>query len=42
LWQAYDEIARSRPERFAQQRIRQIGDIYPVFRQLFQKKAVSA
>ena len=42
LWQAYDEVALSCPERFAQQRIASVTDIYPVFRYLFQKKVASA
>jgi len=42
LWQAYDAVASSSPDRFAQQRIANVTDIYPVFRNLFQKKAASA
>jgi uncharacterized sporulation protein YeaH/YhbH (DUF444 family) len=41
LWQEYEKLAKTDPERFAQRRIAEVGDIYPVFRELFQKKVVA-
>jgi uncharacterized sporulation protein YeaH/YhbH (DUF444 family) len=38
LWHEYDQI-RSASQRFAMQRILSLEDIYPVFRELFRKKA---
>ena len=38
LWKEYAALEAQFPETFAQQNIRQPGDIYPVFRQLFQKR----
>ena len=41
LWQEYERIATADPERFAQQRIGELTDIYPVFRELFKKKVAA-
>lgn len=38
LWRTYEEIQSSHPDRFALQHIVGAEDIYPVFRELFQKK----
>jgi uncharacterized sporulation protein YeaH/YhbH (DUF444 family) len=38
LWEEYESVAQSHPESFAMQQIVELGDIYPVFRELFQKK----
>lgn len=38
LWRTYEEIQNSHPDRFALQHIVGAEDIYPVFRELFQKK----
>ncbi|GAA5317591.1 MAG: YeaH/YhbH family protein [Candidatus Pelagadaptatus aseana] len=38
LWQEYEQVQANFPEAFAMQQIVEPGDIYPVFRQLFQKK----
>jgi uncharacterized sporulation protein YeaH/YhbH (DUF444 family) len=42
LWLEYEKLAENLPDRFAQRRIADINDIYPVFRELFQKKVVAA
>jgi uncharacterized protein len=42
LWNEYQNLADALPERFAQRRIAEVADIYPVFRDLFQKKVVAA
>jgi hypothetical protein len=42
LWEEYQKLADSLPDRFAQRRIAENADIYPVFRDLFQKKVVAA
>ena len=39
LWQTYEPIPERFPERFAMRRVTGQTDIYPVFRDLFQKKA---
>lgn len=39
LWHAYEQIQRNFPEQFAMKHLVNAGDIYPVFRELFQKKA---
>lgn len=39
LWHAYEQIQSSFPEHFAMKHIQDAGDIYPVFRELFHKKA---
>lgn len=38
LWSVYETIQQQYPESFALQHIRGVGDIYPVFRELFHKK----
>ncbi|GAB1261228.1 YeaH/YhbH family protein [Aurantivibrio plasticivorans] len=38
LWEEYEGVHAAYPETFAMQHIVDIGDIYPVFRELFQKK----
>jgi len=39
LWREYERLQAAQPERFAMQRIASVKDIYPVFRQLFRKRA---
>ena len=41
LWQEYAKLSAMYPDAFAQQHIREVGDIFPVFRQLFQKRMVA-
>ncbi len=41
LWEEYDKLATSDPDRFAQRRIAETSDIYPVFRQLFARKVAA-
>lgn len=38
LWQEYQRLEALFPEAFAQKHIRAVGDIFPVFRQLFKKR----
>lgn len=38
LWHAYEEVKSSHPNQFAMEQIVDQGDIFPVFRQLFQRK----
>lgn len=38
LWHAYENVRSSFPNQFAMEQIVDQGDIYPVFRQLFQRK----
>ncbi|AFV00240.2 YeaH/YhbH family protein [Simiduia agarivorans] len=38
LWEEYARVADSQSDAFAMQQIKAVGDIYPVFRELFQKK----
>jgi uncharacterized sporulation protein YeaH/YhbH (DUF444 family) len=38
LWREYEAVARRFPEVFAQQHIRELGDIYPVFHELFSRR----
>jgi uncharacterized sporulation protein YeaH/YhbH (DUF444 family) len=38
LWQTYAEIPEHFPERFAMRRVAEPSDIYPVFRDLFERK----
>lgn len=38
LWHEYESVHAAHPRRFAMQRIVELPDIYPVFRELFQKK----
>ena len=42
LWIEYEKLAAAMPDQFAQRRIADISDIYPVFRELFQKKVQAA
>lgn len=39
LWYEYEKLQQAHPESFAMQQIANAGDIYPVFRQLFERKA---
>ncbi|SFQ84570.1 hypothetical protein SAMN05216578_106163 [Halopseudomonas formosensis] len=41
LWYEYEKVAELFPDSFAQQQIVDAGDIYPVFRKLFQKRMVT-
>ena len=41
LWEEYTKLESTHPDVFAQQHIREVGDIYPVFRQLFQKRVAA-
>ncbi|MGI9328450.1 MAG: YeaH/YhbH family protein [Pseudomonadales bacterium] len=38
LWRVYEELSGEFPEVFAQRRIQSVGDIFPVFHELFQKR----
>ncbi len=38
LWNTYESIREEYPDHFALQHIREVSDIYPVFRELFHKK----
>ena len=38
LWQTYSEIPEKFPECFAMRRVKEAGDIFPVFRDLFERK----
>ncbi len=40
LWEEYEGVREAFPEAFAMQQIVDVSDIYPVFRELFHKKAV--
>ena len=42
LWREYEKLGERFSEGFAQRRIAEVGDIYPVFRDLFQKKTMKA
>ena len=39
LWDAYSEIPEQFPDSFAMQEIREVSDIYPAFRGLFERKS---
>jgi uncharacterized sporulation protein YeaH/YhbH (DUF444 family) len=39
LWRAYEQIEAAFPDAFAMRQIQTLSDIFPVFRDLFQKKA---
>jgi uncharacterized sporulation protein YeaH/YhbH (DUF444 family) len=39
LWYEYEKVMEQNPDSFAMQQIADPGDIYPVFRQLFERKA---
>jgi uncharacterized sporulation protein YeaH/YhbH (DUF444 family) len=38
LWREYESVRQAHPDRFAMQRIADLPDIYPVFRELFRKR----
>ena len=40
LWREYEKLQTAHPGHFAMQRIANVTDIYPVFRELFKKRAV--
>ncbi len=42
LWREYEKLQSAHPGHFAMQRIAAVTDIYPVFRELFKKRAVGA
>ena len=42
LWREYEKLQAGHPGHFAMQRIANVTDIYPVFRELFKKRAVGA
>ena len=42
LWHEYQKLQSTHPGHFAMQRIANVTDIYPVFRELFKKRAVGA
>ncbi|NIC04655.1 YeaH/YhbH family protein [Billgrantia bachuensis] len=39
LWEEYETVAAEFPDRFAMRQIVEAGDIYPVFRELFKRRA---
>ena len=39
LWQTYSEIPEMFPDRFAMRNVKEPGDIFPVFRDLFERKS---
>ncbi len=39
LWESYEKVAESYPDTFAMRQLTSVNDIFPVFRQLFHKKA---
>ncbi len=39
LWQTYSEIPQLFPDRFAMRNVKEAGDIFPVFRDLFERKS---
>jgi uncharacterized sporulation protein YeaH/YhbH (DUF444 family) len=39
LWEEYEKLQGKFPGRFAMQRIANVADIYPVFRELFKRRA---
>ena len=41
LWHEYEQVSEAFPESFAQQQIVSAGDIYPVFRELFQRRVAA-
>ena len=41
LWYEYERINEAFPDTFAQQQLVSAGDIYPVFRELFQRRLVT-
>lgn len=42
LWYEYEKLKAGHPGKFAMQRILNVGEIYPVFRELFKKDAAAA
>ena len=38
LWHAYEDVPELYPEQFAMRKVKQAGDIFPVFRDLFEKQ----
>ena len=38
LWREYESIQDQHPDTFAMEQIKSAGDIYPVFRRLFERK----
>lgn len=42
LWREYERLQSGHPGQFAMQRIGSVKDIYPVFRELFRKRAADA
>lgn len=42
LWQEYEALQAAHPGHFAMQRITDVGDIYPVFRELFKRRTAEA
>jgi len=41
LWHEYEQVSEAFPDSFAQQQIVSAADIYPVFRELFQRRAAA-
>jgi uncharacterized sporulation protein YeaH/YhbH (DUF444 family) len=41
LWREYEKLQTAHPGHFAMQRIGNVTDIYPVFRELFKKRTVA-
>ncbi|MCE8020279.1 YeaH/YhbH family protein [Halomonas sp. MCCC 1A11036] len=41
LWEEYETVAAEYPDRFAMRQIVEAGDIYPVFRELFKRRAAN-
>ena len=41
LWYEYNQVAEAFGDSFAQQQLVTAGDIYPVFRELFQRRMAS-
>ena len=39
LWNAYDDLTDAFPDSFAMRKIREAGEIFPVFRDLFEKQS---
>lgn len=39
LWNAYSELTGDYPDNFAMRKVREAADIFPVFRELFEKKS---
>jgi uncharacterized sporulation protein YeaH/YhbH (DUF444 family) len=42
LWEEYEKVEAEYPERFAMRQIVEAGDIYPVFRDLFQRRTAQS